>query len=390
MTARPLFRLAPLVLAGLGLLAIAASALAQAGPMPVTVAAPVMRKVVETADFTGRFQAWPSVQVTSRVTGYLESAPFTEGALVNEGDVLFTIDPRPFKAAVDQAAAQLEVAKTKVDLAKTNLDRAEELKRTGNVTDASYQAQQQAFLESQALVNAATAALASAKLDLEFSTITAPIAGKIGRKLVAPGNIVVANGSSPLTTIVSLDPLLFYFDVDEANYLAYRRQNGGPDGSAVKAPEAAIALPDEKTFDHAGTVDYVDPQVDTATGTVTARATVPNPGHFLTPGLFGRIRINTAPPYDAFVLPDVAIGTSAKGNYVVVVGKDDMAALRPVVTGPKFGPFRVVKSGLAAEDKVVVNGLMRARPGGKVIPQPTDLKVPEDLAKADLNVDLSR
>ena len=176
------------------------------------------------------------------------------------------------------------MAKTKVDLAKTNLDRAEELKRTGNVTDATYQAQQQAFLEGQAVVNAAEAALSSAKLDLEFATIKAPIAGKIGRKLVAPGNIVVANAMSPLTNIVSVDPLRFYFDVDEASYLAYRRQNGSPDGTAIKAPEAMIALPDEKTFTHPGTVDYVDPQVDTATGTVTARATVPNPDGFLTAG----------------------------------------------------------------------------------------------------------
>jgi RND family efflux transporter MFP subunit len=359
----------------------------QAGPMPVTVAKPVMRKVVETADFTGRFQAWPIVNVTTRVTGYLEKASFVEGSLVKEGDVLFTIDPRPFKAAVEQAEAQLQVNRTKLDLAQTNLQRAEELKRTGNVTDAAYQTQQQAFLEAQANVAAGQAAVDSAKLDLEFATIRAPIAGKIGRKLVSPGNIVVANATTPLTTIVSVDPLRFYFDVDEQNYLAYRRQNTKPDGTMAEPAPAEIALPDETTFKHDAKLDYFDPQVDSGTGTVTVRAEVPNPNGFLTPGLFGRIRIATTPPYDALVVPEVAVGTSGHGSYVVVIGAEDMAAIKPVSTGPKFGAFRVIKSGLTAQDRVVVNGLMRARPGGKVIPQETELKVPDDLAKAESDAD---
>jgi RND family efflux transporter MFP subunit len=365
------------------ILAAAGAALAQAGPMPVTVAKPVERTVVETADFTGRFQAWPSVQVNSRVTGYLDKAEFVEGAYVKEGDVLFTIDPRPFQAAVDQAAGQLKGAETRLDLARTNLTRSEELRKTGNTTDASYQANQQAFLEAGANIESAKAALSSAKLDLEFATIKAPIAGKIGRKLISPGNIVVANSTSPLTTIVSTDPLYFYFDIDETSYLLYRRLNGESDTGQNEPTQAKIALPDETTFDRPATLDYLDPQVDTDTGTVTARALVDNKDGFLTPGLFGRIRMIVAPPYKGLVVPDAAVGTSGAGNFVVALGADDTAAIKPVTIGPKYGTFRVIKSGLTADDRVVVNGLMRAAPGAKVIPQPTELTVPENLADAD-------
>jgi RND family efflux transporter MFP subunit len=358
--------------------------------MPVSVAKPVKRTVVETADFTGRFQAWPSVDIRSRVTGYLQSGSFIDGSIVREGDLLFTIDPRPFQAAVDQAAAQLKVAETKLDLARTNLQRAEELRKTGNVTEALYQTQQQTFLESQALVNAASAALAQARLDLEYSRIKAPTTGRISRNLVSPGNLVVANSADPLATIVSLDPLRFYFDMDEASYLAYRRHFALPDDAEVDPPQAKVALTDEKTFTRPSKLDYLDPQVDSATGTVTARAIVPNPDNFLTPGLFGRIRIATMPPYEGLVVPEAAIGTTAKGSYVVTVGTDQAAVMKPVELGAKFGPFRIVKKGLAADDQVIVNGLMRARPGGKVIPQPTELKVPENLSEAMDNPDVTR
>ena len=376
---RPGFALFLAAFAGLTVLA-PVSLRAQQGPMPVTVSKPVMRKVVETADFTGRFQAWPSVNVTSRVTGYLDSASFTEGGLVKQGDVLFTIDPRSLQAAVDQAQAQVKINQTKLDLAGTNLKRSEELKRTGNVTDAVYQSNQQAFFEAQASIDAANAALASAKLDLEFSTIKAPIAGRIGRKLVSPGNLVVANGTNPLTTIIAVDPIFFYFDLDEASYLAFRRANA----AAATSPDAAqkvarIALSDEKKFSRDGALDYVDTQVDTSTGTVTARAKVSNGDGFLTPGLFGRISVPVGQPFEALVVPEVAVGRSAQGSYVMVVAADGTANIRPVEPGPKFGAFRVIRTGLTADDQVLVNGLMRARPGGKVVPQLAPLDVPQDL-----------
>lgn len=365
----------------LAVLGMADAALAQQMPaMPVTVANPVSREITEMAEFTGRFQAWPSVAITSRVTGYLDKSSFVEGSLVKQGDVLFSIDPRPFQAAVDQAAAQVKIAQTRIDLTKANLARAEELKKSGNVTDATYQSNLQAFQEAAASIDSANAALATAKLDLNFATITAPIAGKISRQIVSRGNLVVANGTAPLTTIVAVDPIYFYFQFDEASYLAYRRASRGkadPSG-ADEGMKVAIALSDEKTFSHQGTLDYLDPQVDAQTGTVTARAKIANPDGFLTPGLFGRIRIALGEPYEALVVPDVAVGQSSRGRYVTVI-VDKKATIRPVEVGPKLGTFRVIKSGLKPEDAVLINGQMRARPGSEVIPQPTKLDVPDPL-----------
>jgi len=362
-------------------MAVVSVALAQQMPaMPVTVANPVSRKIVETAEFTGRFQAWPSVNITSRVTGYLDKASFLEGSLVKQGDVLFSIDPRPFQAAVDQAAAQVKIAQTRIDLTKANLARAEELKKSGNVTDATYQSNLQAYQEAAASIDAANAALATAKLDLNYATIAAPISGKISRQLVSRGNLVAANGSQPLATIVAVDPMYFYFDFDEASYLSYRRADKGKADAAGVDPAAKveIALSDEKTFSHQGTLDYLDPQVDAQTGTVTARAKIANPDGFLTSGLFGRIRIALGEPYEALVVPDVAVGQSSQGRYVTVI-VDKKATIRPVEIGPKIGTFRVIKNGLKPEDAVLINGQMRARPGSEVIPQPTKLDVPDPL-----------
>lgn len=370
-----------------GVLALAAlegvgTALAQQMPaMPVTVANPVSRKITESIEFTGRFQAWPQVNITSRVTGYLDKSSFVEGSLVKEGDVLFSIDPRPFQAAVDQAAAQVKITQTRIDLTKANLARAEALRKTGNVTDATYQANLQAYQEAAASIDSANAALATAKLDLNYATIAAPISGRIARQLVSRGNLVVANSTSPLVSIVAVDPIYFYFDFDEASYLAYqraskRKMDAGGTESALKAE---IGLSDEKAFSHKGTLDYLAPQVDAQTGTVTARAKVANADGFLTSGLFGRIRITIGEPYEALVVPDVAVGQSAQGRYVIVVGTDKIANIRPVELGPKFGTFRVIKSGLKPEDQVLINGQMRARPGGEVVPQPTKLDVPETL-----------
>lgn len=370
-----------------GILALAAVeevgvALAQQMPaMPVTVANPVSRKITEAVEFTGRFQAWPQVNITSRVTGYLDRSSFVEGSLVKEGDVLFSIDPRPFQAAVDQAAAQVKITQTRIDLTKANLARAEALKKTGNVTDATYQANLQAYQEAAASIDSASAALATAKLDLSYATISAPISGRITRQLVSRGNLVVANSTSPLASIVAVDPIYFYFDLDEASYLAYQRASKGKLDTGGKDPtlKVEIGLSDEKGFSHKGTLDYIAPQVDAQTGTVTARAKVDNPDGFLTSGLFGRIRITIGEPYEALVVPDVAVSQSAQGRTVIVVGADKIANPRVVELGPKFGSFRVIKSGLKPDDQVLINGQMRARPGGEVVPQPTKLDVPEML-----------
>jgi RND family efflux transporter MFP subunit len=350
-------------------------------PLPVTVAKPVARTVTETAEFTGRFQASATVQVVSRVSGFLEKAPFTEGGTVKAGDVLFVIDARPFEAAAAQAQAQVDAQQTRLDLAQANFERSRSLQRTGNITDAAFQASQQAYLEAQAGLASARAALTNARLDLEFSTIRAPIDGRIGRKLITEGNLVAPGTQgqgSLLTTILAVDPIHFFFDVDESTYLTYRRlaQEGQPGTPPIPV---TVALPDEAEFRFRGEVNYVDTQVDAATGTVAVRAILPNPDGRLTPGLFGRIRLPVGRPFEAFIVPDAAVGTSAAGNFVMTVNAEGVVAPRPVQTGPRFGAFRAIRSGLAATDQVIVNGLMRARPGGRVAPQPTELSVPADL-----------
>jgi RND family efflux transporter MFP subunit len=362
----------------------AAAASAQQGPpqaLPVTVAKPVMRNVTETVEFTGRFQASATVQVVSRVSGLLEKAPFTEGGNVKAGDVLFVIDARPFEAAAAQAQAQLDAQQTRLDLAQSNFDRSRALQRTGNITDASFQASQQAFLEAQASLASARAALASARLDLEFSTIRAPIDGRISRKLITEGNLVAPGTQgqgSLLTTILSIDPIYFFFDVDETTYLNYRRLVVGGPGGTPQIP-VSVALPDETEFRYRGVVNYVDAQVDAATGTVAVRAVLPNPDGRLTPGLFGRVRLPVGLPFDALIVPDAAVSTSAAGTYVMTVNAEGVVAPKPVQAGPRLGAFRAIRGGLTAEDRVIVSGLMRARPGGKVLPQPTELTVPPDL-----------
>lgn len=360
-------------------LALGEAAFSQGAPpaLPVSVAKPVQRRVIETADFTGRFQGSAQVQITSRVTGTIDSAPFKEGSLVKAGDILFVIDARPLQAAVDQTKAGVQGAQTRLDLTRANLTRAEELRRTGNITDAAFQSNQQAFLEAQANLSSAQAALQSATLNLEFSQIKAPISGRVGLKLVTSGNLVIANATTPLTTLVAVEPAYFYFDVDEATFLASKRANAASQGERM---DAQIALPDEKTFAHKGVLDFIAPQVDAATGTVTARAVVSNPDGFLAPGLFGRVRVAISPPYDAFVLPALAVGTSGQGHFVMIVNADGTAAPKPVEAGPTVGTLRVVRKGLTADDQVVINGLMRARPGSKVVPQPTTFEAPDDLS----------
>ena len=371
--------LASAVLAG----CLAAPAGAQQGgqPLPVSVARPVERTVTATAEFTGRFQASATVQVVSRVAGFIERASFVEGGLVQAGDVLFVIDPRPLQAAVAQAQAQADAQQTRLDLARTNFERSQALQRTGNITDANFQASQQAYLEAQAGLTSARAALTSARLDLEFSTIKAPISGRIGRKLVTEGNLVAAGTQgqgSLLTTIVAADPIYFFFDIDESTYLTYQRMAREAGPNAARVP-VAVALPDETEFRHRGQVDFVDTQVDAATGTVSVRAVLPNPEGRLTPGLFGRVQVAISQPFPALILPDAAITTSAQGSVVMVVDAQGAVSPRPVQAGPRFGAYRAIRSGLTAQDQVVVNGLMRARPGGRVIPQPVTIEPPANL-----------
>lgn len=350
--------------------------------MPVSVAQPVKRQVVDWVEFSGRFEASAQVDLRARVSGQLNSVNFKDGETVKQGQPLFKIDPRLFEATLRQAEANLKVAQTRGDLTTSNLERAEDLRRTGNIPESTYQQRQQEALEARASIDAAQATVESARLDLDFTTVVAPIGGRIGRKLVTEGNYVTGGSSSGtlLTTIVQYSPAYFYFDIDEQSFQAYQRAIAAGKRSA-SGQTALIALSDETDATHEGKLDYINNQIDQATGTIRIRAVLENADSFITPGLFGRVRIATGDPYEAFVLPDVAIVADQDRKLVMTTGEDGSVTPKPVVVGPRVGSVRIIRSGLDGSEKVIINGLMRARPGSKVLPQPKEFEIPQDLTK---------
>lgn len=355
----------------------APAALAQGGPggpPPVTVAKPVVKPIVEMDEYTGRFDAVGAVEVRARVSGYLDTVHFQDGATVNQGDLLFTIDRRTYQAAFNQAQATLNSRQTEFDLAKLEFERYQRLTQTGAAAAATLDQRRQTFLAAQANIAGARAALETARLNLSFTEIRAPIAGRISRKLVTEGNLVREN-ETLLTTIVQLDPVYFYFDIDERSYLAYQRiakQNGG-NGNGKGLP-VAVQLSDEKSFTHKGKLDFTDNRLDAATGTMRLRAVFENKDLFLTPGLFGRIAVPGSPEYQAVLLPDEAILTDLDRRYVYVVGVDGAVQQRPVKLGSRTDSYRIVRDGLKGDETVVINGLQRVRlGGGRVTPQPVTL-----------------
>ena len=342
-------------------------------PPPVTVAKPVVKEIVEVDEFTGRFDAVAAVDIRARVGGYLETVQFTDGAIVKEGDPLFIIDRRPFQAALAQADASLVSARARLEYARQELDRVERLTRSGNAPERQLDERRQQFLTAQADVNGAQGALAQARLDLGFTEIRAPIAGRISRKLVTEGNLIRAN-ETMLTTIVSLDPIYFYFDVDERSYLAYTRMSReGTRPSGRDTPyEVMIALTDERDPKHPGRLDFVDNRVDQATGTMRGRAVVPNRDLLMVPGMFGRIAIPGSGRYRAILVPDEAIGADLDRRFVYVVAADGTVSQKVVRPGPRFDGYRIVRSGLTGDETIIVNGMQRAR-FGKITPQQTTL-----------------
>ncbi|MCW5747851.1 MAG: efflux RND transporter periplasmic adaptor subunit [Alphaproteobacteria bacterium] len=346
-------------------------------PPSVTVAKPVVKDIVEMDEYTGRFDAKGFVEVRARVGGYLESVNFKDGALVKEGELLFVIDRRPFKAALEQANSSLEAAQTRFDLAKLELERAERLVRTGAGTEQALDQRRQQYLAAQADLAGAKAALEQSRLNYEFTEIRAPISGRISRKLVTEGNLVNAN-TTILTTIVTTDPIYFYFDIDERSFLTYQRLaqrnedgagDGGGNGIAVM-----VMLTDEKEFKHKGVLDFTDNRVDPGSGTMRLRASLPNPDLFLTPGLFGRIAVAGSPRYKGVMLPDEAILADLDRRFVYVVAADGAVKQQPVRLGSRVDNYRIIREGLRGDETVVINGLQRVRlSGGKVTPQPIEL-----------------
>lgn len=358
-------------------IASASLALAQGGPAPpppVTVAKPVVKDIVERTDFIGRFEALDQVDVRARVSGYLDKVHFQDGTFVKAGDLLFTIDPRPYRNALEQAQSAVTSSQVRLEFAQSDLDRAEQLRRTGNITDQLYDQRRQAFLTAKAELDRAQAALRQAQLDVEFTQIRSPLSGRISRKLVSEGNLINAN-ETILTNVLSLDPIQFYFDVDERSYLAYSRQaKGGTKTSANgETNEVLLTLTDERLGQRKGLLDFVDNRLDAASGTIRLRAVFENKDLFLTPGLFGRVTIGASDPYQGILLPDEAIGSDQDRRVVYVVGENNIVNLKPVRIGPRIDGYRVIRDGLTGNETVVVNGLVRVRPGAPVTPQMTTL-----------------
>ena len=339
-------------------------------PPPVTVAKPVVKEIVEHDEFTGRFEAIESVEIRARVNGYLDSVHFRDGAIVNRDDLLFVIDPRPYKAALDQAEAQIRSITTRLEFAKLEFDRAERLFKTGAGAERTVDERRQALLQAQADIAGARAAADRAKLDLDYTEIRSPMAGRISRKLVSEGNLVQAD-QTLLTTLVAYDPIYIYFDVDERSYLGYQRmaQNG-----AIPSPRVQIQLADERDWPRAGAIDFIDNRVDAATGTMRLRASVPNPGLLVAPGMFGRVSIPGSGQYRGVLIPDEAVFADQDRRMVYVVADDGKVEPRAVRPGPRLDGYRIVRSGLEGTETIVISGLQRVRlGGGRVTPQPTEL-----------------
>ena len=352
------------------------SAPAAAAPaaVPVTVAKPLVKEITEWDEFTGRFEAVESVEIRARVNGYLAAVHFTEGSLVKKGDLLLVIDQRPFQIAAEEAVAALASAAARLEYAEQQLKRVEETARTGASPVQLLDQRRQELISARAERDRAKTALDRANLDLEFTEVRAPVPGRISRKLVSEGNLVAAN-TTLLTQIVALEPIYFYFDVDEQSYLGYLRMSQSGERLSLREAGnvAEVVLPDEKVYARKGRIDFIDNRLDPGSGTMRGRAVFDNSDLLLTPGMFGRVRIPGTGAYKAVLIPDEAILTDQSRRVVYVVAADGSVALQAVRTGPRIDGYRVIRSGLKGDETIVVNGLMRVRPGGKVQPRMTTL-----------------
>jgi RND family efflux transporter MFP subunit len=341
-------------------------------PPTVTVAKPIKRTVFDFDEYVGRFTAINSVEVRARVSGYLDKLHFKDGQLVKQGDLLFTIDKRPFQNTLDQARANLVQAQSNVAYTEADYTRGQALVRDKTITDQTFEQRAQAFRNAKASVTANEAAVRQAELDLEFTELRAPVNGRIGDRRVSPGNLVTGGTSgntTMLATIVSIDPIYFEFTFDEASYLRYERlaKKGEDIASRNASVQVALKLIDESDFDHEGRMDFVDNVIERATGTIRGRAVFANPSEVFTPGMFARVRVPGSPPYEGLLVPDIAVGTEQARRYVVVVDDQDTARIKYVTLGQLTSDgLRVIKEGLGPDDRVVVNGLMQARSGTKV------------------------
>jgi RND family efflux transporter MFP subunit len=354
-------------------------------PLKVTVSQPQLATVTNWDEYPGHLEAVEMVEIRPRVSGYVDSIHFQEGTEVKAGDLLFVIDPRPYQAELEHVQAQRQQAETHVEWTRNDLKRAEGLRGTKAISEEEYDSRSKAVREAEAAVVAAKANETTARINVDYTQIKAPISGKIGRRLVTAGNFVQLQGNggsaTVLATIVSVNPIYCYFDVEESAFLKYRsitntaEANGG-------GLTCELALVNEEGFAHRGRLDFFDNQVNPQTGTIRLRAVFDNGNRALVPGMFANVRVMAGLPEQTLVVPDVAVGSDQGYKYVYVVNAEGVAKKRDITTGRAHGPLRAVLKGLTADDRVIVNGLMMLRPGAKVVVQTPESKAQSEKAAA--------
>lgn len=359
----------------------AGSGLTQAAnpPLPVSVAKPLVKTLREWSIFTGQFEAENSVEIRARVSGYLESVNFTDGQLVKKGDLLFVIEPRPFEIALDAAKAQLSQAEAELDLAKVQLERTAELRKKDFASAQSFDERAAEVKNANASRDSARAAVDQAQLSLDYTRVLAPVSGRVGRHEVSIGNLIVGGTGETtlLTTIVSLDPIWLTFNVSEGDAMAYKRliQKGEVESARDSSIKVQCQLMDETDWPLTGTIDFVDNQFSRTSGTIRVRAVFANPDLFISPGQFGRVRVPLSQEKPTMLVPDAAVVTDQSTKLLFTVDEEGTVVPKPVALGTVVdGGLRVVRSGITPEDNVIISGLLRARPGEKVTPEPTEIK----------------
>ena len=350
---------------------------APAGPPPpaVSVAKPLEKEVIEWDEYTGRFDAVDTVEVRARISGFLNEVKFTDGAIVKKGDLLFVIDPRPFQRILDRGRAALQGARVQLEFAQKDLERARPLVASATISQQVFDQRTQAVRAAEANVLSAEASVRSAELDVEFTQIHSPIAGRISRKFVSEGNYLTGGSGSGtlLTTIVSIDPIYFYFDVSEADFLKYQRLGSAmmQPGARLSEVPAELGLQTDEGFPYKGKMSFIDNRIDPNTGSLRVRAVFDNPHRLFRPGLFAKIRLAGSGKYKAILLPDMAVAADQSSRFVFVAAPDGTVSAKPVTLGPTIDGLRVVRTGITANDWVIVNGVQRARTGIKVRPEKT-------------------
>lgn len=345
----------------------------QFGPMPVSVAPPIQREIQDWDEFTGRVEAAEAVEIRPRVSGHLDEVHFKSGEMVKKGDVLFTIDARPFQAILERTEAEVKRAETRAKWTKSESERAKRLVESKTMSAEEADDRTMAYEEAQNNLLAAEAARKAAALDVEFCTVRTPISGRASRAIVTAGNYVsgVAGFTTLLTTVIATDPVHVYADVDETTFQRYQRLESSGDMKNLTAKDAPaeMQLDGETNYPHKGRIESFDNRLQGSTGSILVRAEFPNANGALRPGSFARLRLPAGPKYNALLVSERAIGTDQGRKFLLTVNAQNIAEYKAVETGTLIGELRVIRKGLTPGDSVIVNGLHRARPGAPVTPE---------------------